>query len=265
MIHPTAIVHPQARLDSTVDVGPYTVIDAGVEVGPHCRIGSHAYFTGVTRIGSHNRFFSGCVIGEAPQDLKYDGSPTRLVIGDHNVFREQVTVHRSTEEESATVLGSHNFLMVNCHVAHNCVLGDRVILANGVLMAGHVTLGDGAFISGNCLIHQFARVGTLALMQGGSAISKDLPPYTVARGGNGICGLNTVGLRRAGFSLAERLELKQLYRFLFREQRPMGAAVAEARGRFTSRQAAVLIDFVASSKRGLCTDKGAPGAEPEAE
>jgi UDP-N-acetylglucosamine acyltransferase len=254
MIHPTAIVHPAAKLDATVRVGPYAIVDEGVEIGPDCIIGPQAYLTGLTSIGAHNRFYAGCVIGEAPQDLKYHGEPTRLRIGDHNVFREHVTVHRSNHAEEDTIIGSHNFLMANCHVAHNCRLGDHVILANGALLAGHVTLGDRAFLSGNCVVHQFVRVGTLALMQGSSAVSKDVPPYTVARGGNRICGLNTVGLRRAGLSPAERLELKELYRALFREGLNLRAAVTDAQARFTSAPAKVMLDFLAGSQRGVCRD-----------
>ncbi len=256
MIHPTAIIHPRAKLDPTVQVGPYSVIDEGVEVGPGCVIGPQVYLTGLTTIGAQNRFYSGCVIGESPQDLKYNGEPTRLRIGDHNVFREHVTVHRSNKTGEDTVIGSRNFLMAHCHVAHNCRIGDSVILANGALLAGHVTLADRAFVSGNCIIHQFVRVGTLALMQGGSAISLDLPPYTVACGGNTICGLNTVGLRRAGFTPAERLELKQLYRLLFREGRNLREAVAEARSKYSSAPAREVLDFVAASKRGVCSDVG---------
>jgi UDP-N-acetylglucosamine acyltransferase len=256
VIHPTAIIHPGAKLDATVRVGPYAVIDEGVELGPDCVVGPHVYLTGQTTIGTRNRFYAGCVIGEAPQDLKYSGAPTRLRIGDHNVFREHVTVHRSNQAAEDTVIGSHNFLMANSHVAHNCRLGDLVILANGVLLGGHVTLSDRAFLSGNCIVHQFVRVGTMALMQGGSAISKDLPPYTVARGGNGICGLNTVGLRRAGLTPAERLELKQLYRALFREGRNLRAAVANAQEKFSSAPARVMLDFLAASTRGVCSDVG---------
>ena len=137
MIHPTAIIHPKAKLDPSVRVGPYVVIDEGVELGPQCVIGPHVYLTGLTVIGAHNRFHAGCVIGDAPQDLKYDGKPTRLRIGDHNVFREQFSVHRSTTADGETVIGSHNFLMVNAHVAHNCRVGDHVILANGVALGGH--------------------------------------------------------------------------------------------------------------------------------
>jgi UDP-N-acetylglucosamine acyltransferase len=257
VIHPTAIIHPKAKLDSTVQVGPYSIVDEGVEVGADCFIGPQVYLTGLTTIGAHNRFCVGCVIGEAPQDLKYDGEPTRLRIGDGNVFREHATVHRSNKAAEETVIGSHNFLMVNSHVAHNCRLGDQVILANGALLAGHVTIADRAFVSGNCVIHQFVRVGTLAMMQGGSAISKDLPPYTMARGDNGICGLNTVGLRRAGLTPAERLELKQLYRELFREGRNLSAAVVSARAKFSSAPATVMLEFLAGSKRGVCRDTGA--------
>jgi len=258
VIHASAIVHPNAKLHPTVRVGPYAVIDEGVELGPECDLGPYVYLTGLTRIGAHNRFFAGCVIGEAPQDLKYKGEPAELRIGDHNIFREHVTVHRSNRPGEATVIGSHNFLMQHSHVAHNVVFGDRVILAGGALVAGHVSVGDLAFISGNCLVHQFVRIGTLALMQGGSAISKDLPPYTIARGGNGICGLNTIGLRRAGFSPADRLELKELYHLLFRSGLSVQNAVASARPRFSGAPAKALLDFIAASKRGICSDAGRP-------
>jgi len=263
VIHPTAIVHPKAKLDSTVQAGPYAVIDEGVELGADCVVGPHVYITGVTSIGAHNRFHAGCVIGDAPQDLKYDGKPARLRIGDDNVFREHFTVHRSTTAEGETVIGSHNFLMAHSHVAHNCHLGDHVIMANGALLGGHVAIADRAFISGNCLVHQFVRVGTLALMQGGSGISKDLPPFSVARGDNGICGLNMVGLRRAGFSAAQRLELKQLYHALFRAGQNLRSALAEARGTFSTPAAKVMLDFLAESKRGVCADvrRGAGAAE----
>jgi UDP-N-acetylglucosamine acyltransferase len=254
VIHPTAIIHPGAKLDATVQVGPYTVIDEGVEVGPECVIGPHVYLTGLTTIGAQNRFYAGSVIGEAPQDLKYTGTPTRLRIGDRNVFREHVTVHRSSRAEEETIIGSGCYFMANAHVAHNCRLGDQVILANGVLLGGYVSLDDRAFLSGNCLVHQFVRVGTLALMQGGSAISMDLPPYTVARGGNSICGLNTVGLRRAGVTPAARLELKQLYHALFRGGQNLRAAVANAQKNFSSPPARVMLDFLAASVRGVCSD-----------
>ena len=256
MIHPTAIIHPKAKLDSTVQIGPYAVIDEGVELGAHCVIGSQVHLTGHTTIGANNHFHTGCVIGDAPQDLKYNGEPTRLRIGDHNVFREHVTVNRSNKLKEETVLGSHNFLMANSHVGHNACLGDNVVLANGALLAGHVAVADRAFVSGNCLVHQFCRVGTLALMQGGSAISMDLPPFTVASRSNDMCGLNTVGLRRAGFSPDERQELKLVYHALFRSGRNLREALAAARKEFTNPPAKIMLDFVAASKRGVCSDAG---------
>jgi UDP-N-acetylglucosamine acyltransferase len=254
MIHPTAIVHPQAQLDPSVEVGPYAVIDAHVTLGPGCQVGPHAYLTGHTTIGSHNRFHAGCVIGDAPQDVKYKDEPTELRLGDHNIVREGVTIHRSARLGEATVVGSNNFLMANSHIGHNVVLGNHVILANGVLLAGHVQVGDRVFLSGNCLVHQFVRVGTLALMQGGSAISRDLPPYTVARWYNGICGLNTIGLRRSGIDAKDRLELKQLYIQLFRTGRNLSEAVAAARETFTAVPSRTLLDFITSTEKGVCRD-----------
>ena len=254
MIHPTAVIHPKAKLDSTVSVGPYTVIDEAVEIGPRCVVGPHVYLTGVTTIGAENEFHAGCVIGDAPQDLKYDGSPTAVRIGDKNLFREHCTVQRATKPGEETVIGSHNFITHHSHVAHNCVVGNHVILGGGAILAGHVVVQDRAFISGNCLVHQFTRIGALALMQGGSAISQDLPPFTVATGVNTICGLNIIGLRRAGFTPEQRLELKTAYRLLFRSGKNRRAALAEAQGKFSGGPARTLIDFVAATKRGVCSD-----------
>lgn len=257
MIHSTAIISPQARIGANVRIGPFAVIDGGVELGADCVVGPHVHLTGVTKIGNGNRFHTGCVIGDAPQDLKYKDEPTRLVIGDQNVFRENVTVNRATKIEDATAIGSNNFIMANAHIAHNCNVGDNVIIANGALLGGHVTVQDRAFISGNCMLHQFCRVGTLALMQGGSGISKDLPPFTIARGNNGICGLNVIGLRRAGYSAEERLELKKLYHALFRSEKNLGDAFADAQKTFSGTAARTVLEFVAGAKRGVCTDTGA--------
>jgi UDP-N-acetylglucosamine acyltransferase len=256
MIHPTAVIHPNAKLDPSVDVGPYAVIDSGVTLGSGCVVGPHVYLTGDLVAGRGNRFYAGSVIGEAPQDLKYQGEPTGVRIGDNNFFREHVTVHRSNNLTEQTTIGSHNLLMAHCHVGHNAQIGSHVILANGALLAGHVSISDRVFISGNCLVHQFVRVGMLAMMQGGSGISQDLPPFTVARGDNGICGLNVVGLRRANFAPEVRRELKRLYLVLFRGGRRLREAVEEAREDFHSEPATLLIDFVASTKRGICADTG---------
>jgi len=256
VIHPTAIIHSRAKLDSSVRVGPYTVIDEGVELGADCIVGPQVYLTGLTTIGVGNRFHAGCVIGDAPQDLKYQGEPTRLRIGEHNVFHEHFTAQRSTSPDAETLIGSHNFFMASAHVAHNCIVGDHVIMANGALLGGYAVVEDRAFISGNCCVHQFTRIGTLALMQGNSGISKDLPPFTMALRVNEICGLNSVGLRRAGFTIEQRLELKRLYHRLFRSGKNLRVVLGEAREDFPGAASKILLDFVAGAKRGVCTDLG---------
>jgi len=257
MIHPTAIIHPGAKLHPTVQVGPYAVIDEHVELGEGCWVGPQVYLTGHTTIGANNRFHAGAVIGDAPQDLKYKDEPTRLRIGDGNTFREHFTVHRSNKLNEETVIGSHGLFMACSHVGHNCLVGDHVIIANGALLAGHVTVSERAFISGNCAVHQFCRVGTLSMMQGGTIVSLDVPPYCVSHRMNLICGLNIIGLRRAGISSQDRLELKQAYRLLFRSGLARKEAVGAAESQFKSASARTLIEFVATTKRGLCSDHSA--------
>jgi UDP-N-acetylglucosamine acyltransferase len=262
-IHPSAVVDPGARLDDGCVVGPHAVIDAHVVLGPGCVVGPGAYVTGHTTLGARNRIHAGAVIGDAPQDFKYAGQPTRLRIGDGNVFREHVTVHRSNKTEEDTVIGNENFFMAGSHVGHNCVLGHNNILANGALLGGHVTLADRAFISGNCLVHQFCRVGRLAMMQGGSAVSKDIPPFTIARGDNGICGLNIVGLRRAGVAAPDRLALKRLYHLLFRGWERRAQLLVLARAEFEQEVCVEMIEFVAAARRGICADTGQRATEPD--
>ncbi|MSR43041.1 MAG: acyl-ACP--UDP-N-acetylglucosamine O-acyltransferase [Pedosphaera sp.] len=263
MIHPTALIHPKSRLDSTVTVGPYAVIDAGVVLGPGCVVGPHVHITGQTTMGANNRFHAGCVIGDAPQDLKYNAAPTRLRIGDDNTFREHVTVHCSNKLGEDTVLGSHNLLMAHSHVGHNSVVGNHVVLANGALLAGHVEVADRVFFSGNTMAHQFCRIGTLALMQCGAAATKDVPPFCIVRNGmNHLCGLNIVGLRRAGVPAEQRLQLKKLYHVLFRRGLNLSQALQAAEHEFTDGPARQMLDFIAGSKRGICVDAGrASGVE----
>jgi UDP-N-acetylglucosamine acyltransferase len=263
MIHATAVIHPRAQVDPSAQIGPYAVIDEHVALGAHCRLGPYVYLTGVTVIGAYNVFHAGCVIGDAPQDLKYKDTPTRLRIGEHNIFREHFTAHRANTTEEDTVIGSHNFLMAHSHVAHNCQLGDHIVIANGALLAGHVTVQNRVFISGNCVVHQFCRLGPLSLMQGGSAISKDLPPFTIARrGSNALGGLNSVGLRRAGMAASERLELRRLYHALFAGELNLGDALAHARASFRGEAARTFLEFVEESKRGICTPQGADDDAP---
>ena len=254
MIHPTAVIHPNARLAPSVKIGPYAVLDENVTVGEGCEIGPHVYLTGDTELGTNNRIHAGAVIGDWPQDLRFTGERTKVIIGNDNVIREHVTIHRSNHPNEPTRIGSNNLLMAHCHVGHNSVLGSFIVLANGTLLAGHVTVHDRVFLSGNCMLHQFVRVGTLALMQGGAGISKDLPPYTIATANNQIAGLNTIGLRRAGFTSAERLELRRLYHLLFRGRMKFRDALARAQAEFTSDKAKVLLNFLSEGRRGFCTD-----------
>jgi len=265
VIHPSAVIHPGAKLHPDIQVGPHVVIDVDVTVGAGCVLEPHVYLTGVTTIGANNRFFAGCVIGGAPQDLKYNGEPTGVRIGDGNVFREHVTVHRSAVMGKETVLGSHNFLMANSHVGHNSRLGDHNILANGVLLGGHVVIADRVFLGGNAVVHQFTRLGTLSMMQGITGISKDLPPFTIARGINELCGLNTVGLRRAGIGSAERLELRQVYQAIFRSRLRLKEAIQAAREEFCSPSALLLLAFIEETTRGICSDRRRRTAEPAPE
>ena len=257
MIHPTAVIHPRAVLGAGTTVGPYATIDEHVVLGAGCAVGPHVHLTGHTTAGDGNRFHAGAVVGDAPQDFKYAGAPTRLRIGSGNVFREHVTVHRSNKLEEDTVIGDANFFMAGSHVGHNCVLGNQNILANGALVAGHAVLADRVFVSGNCLVHQFCRIGRLAMMQGGSAISKDLPPFCVARGDNGICGLNTVGLRRAGMTSDERSALRRAYHRIFRSGERLKASLEAVRAEFADQPAVIeMADFIAASRRGITADSG---------
>ena len=266
IVHPTAVVHPNCELAVGVRVSPCAVIDEHVRVGPGCRIGPHVYLTGHTQIGAGNQFHAGCVVGDAPQDLKYDGAATHLLIGEANIFREHCTVHRSNHPGDPTVIGSNNYFMAHSHVGHNSQLGNNIILANGALLGGHVLVEDGAFISGNCAIHQFARVGTLSIMQGGSRLSKDLPPYCTLFGVNRLCGLNTVGLRRAGVAAEQRTELRNLYRRLFRSGVNLRVVLEELRDTVRSAESRHLLEFIASSKRGVCVESSrAPGDDENAE
>jgi UDP-N-acetylglucosamine acyltransferase len=238
-------------------VGPYAVIDEHVTLGAGCVVGPHVHLTGHTAAGARNRFHAGSVIGDAPQDVKYAGQPTWLRIGDDNLFREHVTIHRSNRLDEDTVIGHGNLFMAGSHVGHNCQIGDCNVLANGALLAGHVTLADRAFISGNCLAHQFCRIGRLAMMQGGSGISKDLPPFCLVCGDNRICGLNIVGLRRAGISGPARLQLKRAYRRVFRSNDSLRAGLAAARAEFAAEGIVQeFLGFIAASKRGVCADVG---------
>ncbi|MBI1998656.1 MAG: acyl-ACP--UDP-N-acetylglucosamine O-acyltransferase [Deltaproteobacteria bacterium] len=252
-IHPTAVIDPKAEIDGEVDIGPYVVIEGPVKIKRGTRVMAHAYLTGWTEIGADNEIHPGAVLGDAPQDKAYKGAETYLKIGERNIFREYVQVHRGTIPASSTIVGDDNFLMANSHVGHNCKLGNQIVIANGALLGGYVEVGNSVFISGNCVVHQFVRIGDYALMRGLSGTSRDVPPYAIVDWQHTVRGVNVVGLKRAGFDDRRVRELRAAFRALFRKGRNLSLAIKEIeeRGRAND-DVLALLEFIKSSKRGVC-------------
>lgn len=258
LIHPRALVSPGAELASDVSVGPFTVIEDDVRIGAGTRIHAQSYVCRGTTLGSHNVVHMGVFLGNEPQDLGYDGAPTRTVIGDRNVFREGCTVHRGTAPGSETRIGDDCFFMANTHAAHNCVVGDGVILANGALLGGHVEVGERAFVSGNAVVHQHTRVGRLAMLQGVCAVSRDVPPFFIAANVNTLRGVNVVGLRRAGLDRRRVSAIRTAYRALFFGRPNLGRARIELREELERNDAmtpelAELFEFLDGGQHGFCS------------
>jgi UDP-N-acetylglucosamine acyltransferase len=252
-IHPTAIIDSQAEIHPECEIGPYAVVEGPVKIGRGTRVMAHATILGWTEIGEENQIHPGAVLGGAPQDKGYSGAESYLKIGSHNVFRELVQVHRGTAPGSSTVIGNDNYLMATSHVGHNCRLGDHIVIANGALLAGYVGVGDSAFISGNCVVHQFVRVGELSLMRGLSGASRDVPPYSIVDWQHTVRGVNTVGLKRAGFDERKIRALKVAFRVLFRKGRNLSLAIRELElKKDLTPEVLSLLEFVKSSKRGVC-------------
>ena len=264
-IHPTAIVDARAELDPSVDVGPYVVIDGPVRVGPRTRIMAGGYLTGRTTIGVDNVIHPGAVLGHEPQDLAYRGADTGLTIGDGNVFREHCEIHRGTKEGTSTEIGDRNYLMSQAHVAHNCRLGNEVILATGATLGGHVVVEDQAFISGNCVVHQHCRVGRLAIMRGLSRASRDVPPFSICDETHVVRGLNRVGLRRAGFDRARVHALAIVFRVLFRSRTNLARAIARLADEVRTPDVEYLLAFIRSSRRGVAAGPRSPGEDEDDE
>jgi UDP-N-acetylglucosamine acyltransferase len=257
-IHPSAIVSPEAELDASVTVGPYAVIGAGVRLGAGTSVGAHTVIEGATAIGRDNRIFSHAAIGAAPQDMKYRGEPTALVIGDRNTIREFCTFNRgTTQDEGVTRIGNDNWIMAYVHVAHDVQVGDRTILANNATLAGHVHIGDWVIVGGLTGVHQFCRVGAHAMTGFQSHVSQDVPPFMMAAGHPlGISGFNVEGLRRRGFSRGRIALVKQMHRLLYRDGLTLEAAksaIAALRGTVDGGDVDVemLLDFLAASRRGI--------------
>lgn len=252
-IHPTAVIDSRAEIHAEAEMGPYVVVEGPVRIGRGTRVMAHAFITGWTEIGENNEIHPGAVLGAPPQDKAYHGEESYLRVGDDNVFREYVQVHRGTAAGSSTVIGNDNFLMASAHVGHNCRLGDHIVLANGALLGGYVEVGDHAFISGHCVVHQFVRVGEISLMRGLSGASRDVPPYSIVDWQHRVRGVNVIGLKRAGFDERRIRAIKEAFRILFRKGRNLSLAIKEVESNGNaSPDVTALLEFIRSSKRGVC-------------
>ncbi|MFN0138276.1 MAG: acyl-ACP--UDP-N-acetylglucosamine O-acyltransferase [Phycisphaerae bacterium] len=226
-IHPTAIVERSAEIDPTADIGPYAVVETGVKIGAACKLWHHAFVATGTTLGERVQIHPFAVVGHPPQDLAWKGEPSYTRIGDDTIIREHATVHRGTMPESVTTVGKKCFLMSTAHVGHNCTVDDEVIFANAAILGGHVRVGRKAFISAAAIVHQFCRIGEFAMLGGVTRIPTDVPPFAMVMPG-GVVGLNVVGLRRNGFSPAERAELRVIYKMIYRSKRSTRDAIADA-------------------------------------
>ena len=258
-------------LAAGVEVGPFAIVEPGVVIGARTRIWAHAYLCSGTTLGVDNVVHIGAIVGHEPQDKSYAGAPTRIEIGDRNVIREGCQLHRGTLPGSATVIGNDCYLMSNAHVAHNCRIEDGVIMATGAVLGGHASVGERAFLSGNVLVHQYARVGRLTMLQGGTAVSQDVPPFfTTRHGTNALGGINVIGLRRAGFDRGRIAAIRRAYRTLFMNRSNLRLArerllEAEREHGGPTADVSELLDFIASAKHGVCVVRGREEVEPEAD
>lgn len=255
VIHPSAIVSPLAQLGARVRVGPYCVVGAHVELGDDCVLHSHVVIEGPSRFGCRNEFFPFSAIGGKTQDLKYQGEPTHLEVGDANVFREYCSVHRGTHEHTPTRIGSHNLLLAGSHIAHDCQLGDHIIISGGAGLAGHVVVEDHAIVSGMAAVHQFCRIGCHSIIGGVAKVVQDVPPYTIVDGNPaGIRGLNIVGMQRRGFPEDDLKALKAAYKKLFlKKENNLSQAISSLKATHEgdTPHVAHLIHFIENSDRGI--------------
>jgi len=255
VIHPSAIISPKAELGKNVRVGPYCIIGPNVTLGDDCVLHSHVVLEGTATFGKGNEFFPFAVVGGKTQDLKYIGEPTALEVGDHNVFRENCTIHRGTHEELPTRIGSNNLFLCYSHIAHDCQLGDRIILSNNGSLAGHVTVEDHAIVSGLAAVHQFCRIGKHSIIGGCAKVTQDVPPFMTVDGNPASTrGLNLVGLQRRGFSETDIRDLKSAYKRLFLKKDislANGLSSLKATAAASNANVEHLIHFIEGSQRGV--------------
>ncbi len=262
-IHPTAVVDPSARIDPTAVIGPYAVIGPETVVGPRCVVGAHAVVE-YARMGADNRIMPGAFVGTPPQDLKYAGEQTRLVMGERNTVRECVTLNRGTAAHGETRIGSGCLFMAYSHVAHDCAIGDGVILVNSVGIAGHVEIGDYSVVGGLVGIHQYVRIGKYCMLGGGSMVGKDLPPFCTCQGDRAsLRGLNLLGMRRAGLSRETIAAVKEAYRILFLSGLRLEEAVAQLKASGPCPEVLEMLEFMARSKRGVMRPASGVAEEEE--
>ncbi len=260
-IHPLAVVSPEARLGVGVRVGPFAVIEADVELGDFCTVGSGAVLKSGVRAGCHNEFGEHVVIGGVPQHVARPETIGRVAIGDHNVFREFATVHRALKPGTLTTVGNHNYVMASVHFGHDCVIGSNCIFANAALLGGHVTVEDRAFVSGAVAVHQFCRIGRLAMVGGHARVVQDVPPYMLLDGQSGcVVGLNVVGLRRSGHSPEDIATLKAAYRTVYRRGLPWKEVLDSLSAEFEATPVAHLLQFLSGGSRGFAQERRAPPA-----
>lgn len=252
MIHESAIVDPSARLGKNVSIGPWTMIGPDVVIGDNCQINSHVVIKGPTEIGKGNKIYQFASVGEDCQDKKYNGEPTRLVIGDNNVIRESVTIHRGTvQDQGITRIGNGNLLMAYVHVAHDCVIGNDNILANNATLAGHVLMGDQVILGGFTGVHQFCKIGSHSFAAVSSVIVQDVPPYVMCQGHNAVPRtINAEGLRRRGYTAEQIKHIKRAFKLLYRSQLPLAEAVTAIK-ELKEPALEILTDFIESSERGI--------------
>lgn len=254
MIHSTAVISPNAKIGENVTVGPFCIVGDDVVLGDNCVLESHVVIKGPSKIGSGNHFYQFTSIGEDCQDKKYAGEPTELIIGDNNIFRESVTVHRgTTQDKSLTQIGSDNLFMVNAHIAHDCVLGSHMVIANNVMLAGHVHVGDHTILGGGVAVHQFCKIGAHAFVGGGGIVLRDVPTYVMVSGTKHIPqGINSEGLKRRGFSKDAVMAIKRAYRKIYRAGLTIEEALAELKEpASTFPEVAEMVNFIADSDRGI--------------
>lgn len=270
-VSPWAVVSPAARIGRDVEIGPFCVIEPDTVIEDGCVLHSRVIVKSGTVLGPNNQVYEGAVLGGLPQHVHMPERPGRVIIGSGNTLREHVTIHRALEEDDATVVGDNNFLMVNVHIAHDCRIGNNTIFANNAMLAGHVTVGDRAYVSGAVAVHQFCRIGSLAMVGGQAHIVKDVPPFVTVDGLSSlVVGLNQIGLRRAGHSAAEIRRLKEAYRVIYRSGLSWNEILTRLREQFADGLAAQFYQFLATTTRGiLCERRPPPGATlritPEAE